>query len=82
MLRAKRVLLTGSRPWHCPSQTPAELVARIDHLRRDRKCSARRIWIELTDTGIKISQAAVGRWLSRLVLNWRRWLDIDGMPLR
>ena len=64
----------SSRPGSCPSQTPPEVVARIECLRREQKWSARRIWIELTDTGVEISRATISRWLVRLGLNRRRWL--------
>lgn len=72
----------SSRPSRCPSQTPDKVVELIASLRRERKWSARLIWIELTDRGYSISQATVGRWLARLGLNRRRWLDVDGEPLR
>lgn len=38
--------------------------------------------VELTDTGVEISRASVGRWLVRLGLNRCRWLDVDGTALR
>ncbi|WP_259460464.1 IS481 family transposase [Propionibacterium australiense] len=72
----------SSRPACCPSPTPPEVIEEIERLRRERKWSARLIWIELTDTGVEISQATVGRWLRRLGLNRRRWLDVDGELLR
>lgn len=72
----------SSRPDHCPAQTPKEVVELIARLRRERKWSARLIWIELIEQGIDISQATVGRWLRRLGLNRRRWLDVDGELLR
>lgn len=48
-----------SRPSHSPRQIPDEVVAEIARLRRERKWSARLIWIELTDQAISISQATV-----------------------
>lgn len=72
----------SSRPGRCPVQTPTEVVTRIENLQRERKRSVRRIWIELTDAGVEICQATVGRRLTRLGLNRCRWLDVDGTPLR
>lgn len=72
----------SSHPGRCPTQVPDEVVELIARLRRERKWSARMIWIELRERGITISQATVGRWLRRLGLNRRRWLDVDGEPLR
>jgi arginine repressor len=55
-----------------------EVVARIETLRREKKWAARLIASELTEDGISISPATVGRWLARLGLNRRRDLDPDG----
>lgn len=48
----------------------------------DRKWSARLIAVELTRLGDPIATRTVGRWLERLGLNQRRFLDTDGTPLR
>jgi transposase InsO family protein len=72
----------SSAPHHRPTALHPDLVAEIERLRRQRKWSARRIAIELTDQGHRVSTATVGRWLVRLGLNRRRWLDVDGEPLR
>ncbi|MEW2505923.1 IS481 family transposase [Amycolatopsis sp. NPDC047767] len=67
-----------SVPHHQPSSTPAEVVARIEQLRRQRKHSARRIATELSAEGITISVRTVGRHLLALGLNRRRLLDPTG----
>ena len=71
-----------SAPHHRPTQLPPDLVAQIERLRRDKKWSARLIAAELTEQGHPVSPATVGRWLIKLGLNRRRWLDVDGEPLR
>jgi transposase InsO family protein len=58
------------------------VVAEIERLRRTHKWSARLIAVELAEQGHRVSVATVGRWLVRLGLNRRRWLDVDGEPLR
>ena len=72
----------SSAAHHHPRQLQAEIVAQIEQLRRDKKWSARLITLELNDRGHKVSVATVGRWLMRLGLNRRGWLDVDGEPLR
>ena len=72
----------SSSPLRRPTQLDADIVASIERLRRTRKWSARLIASELTDQGHRVSPATVGRWLVRLGLNRRRWLDVDGEPLR
>ena len=72
----------ASTPCRNPTTLHPDLVAEIEHLRRARKWSARLIAVELTDRGHPVSTATVGRWLVRLGLNRRRWLDVDGEPLR
>jgi transposase len=71
-----------SVPHHQPTATPAEVVARIEHLRRQRKYSARRIATELAAEGITISVRTVGRHLLQLGLNRRRFLDPTGQNNR
>jgi transposase InsO family protein len=71
-----------SAPVRRPGQLDARIVAEIERLRRTRKWSARLIAVELADQGHRVSVATVGRWLVRLGLNRRRWLDVDGEPLR
>ena len=72
----------ASTPRRCPTALHPDLVAEIERLRRDKKWSARLIAVELTDRGHRVSTATVGRWLVRLGLNRRRWLAVDGEPLR
>ncbi|WIX76837.1 IS481 family transposase [Amycolatopsis carbonis] len=71
-----------SVPHHQPTATPAQVVARIEQLRRHRKYSARRIATELTAEGITISVRTVGRHLLALGLNRRRSLDPTGASNR
>lgn len=68
----------SSTPRRQPTATPAEIVARIEQLRREKKWSARRIGLELANDGIQISTRTVGRHLAMLGLNQRRFLDPDG----
>ena len=72
----------SSAPHSSPTQLDAAVVARIEALRRTRKWSARLIAAELAADGVRVSAATVGRWLARLGLNRRRFLDTDGEPLR
>lgn len=67
-----------SVPHHQPTATPAEIILRIEQLRRDRKWSARRISTELAGEGITISTRTVSRHLVHLGLNRRRFLDPTG----
>jgi transposase InsO family protein len=71
-----------SIPHQQPSATAAEVVNRIEQLRRDRKYSARRIATELAANGIAISVRTVGRHLRHLGLNRRRFLDPTGASNR
>jgi transposase len=71
-----------SPPRSSPTQTPPDVVERIERLRRDNKWSARRITIELANQGVGISERTVGRWLARLGINYRRFLDPDGSANR
>ena len=59
----------SSVPHPSPTQTPPEIVERIERLRRNHKWSARRITLELTGQGVRISERTVGRWLERLADN-------------
>ncbi|WP_329417476.1 helix-turn-helix domain-containing protein [Streptomyces sp. NBC_01268] len=68
----------SSVPHSSPSQTPPEVVERIERLRRDNEWSARRIALELTNQGVRISERTVGRWPVRPGTNHRRYLDPDG----
>ena len=72
----------SSAPHHHPGQLDPRVVAEIERLRRTYKLSARLIAVELAEQGHRVSVATVGRWLVRLGLNRRRWLDVDGEPLR
>jgi transposase InsO family protein len=76
------LLERSSAPHHQPTSLHPDLVVDIERLRRDKKWSARLIAAELTDRGHRVSIATVSRWLVRLGLNRRRWLDTDGEPLR
>jgi transposase len=67
-----------SVPHHQPTAAPAEVVVRIEQLRRARKYSARRIATELAAEGITISVRTVGRHLLQPGLNRRRFLDPTG----
>jgi transposase InsO family protein len=71
-----------SVPHHQPTATPAEVVVRIEQLRRQLKYSARRIATELAAEGITISVRTVGRHLLQLGLNRRRFLDPTGATNR
>ncbi len=68
----------ASAPTFSPTLTPAEVVARIETLRRKKKWTARQISRELGLEGVSISVATVGRWLQRLGINRRKFLDPDG----
>jgi transposase InsO family protein len=72
----------SSAPLRRPTELEPDLVAEIERLRRDKKWSARLITVELAEQGHRVSVATVSRWLVRLGLNRRRWLDTDGEPLR
>ena len=67
-----------SVPHSQPTATPPVVVARIEQLRRDKKWSARRIQLELTNEGVSVSTRTVGRVLERLGLNLRRFIDPNG----
>lgn len=67
-----------STPHHQPTATPAEMVTRIETLRRDKKWSSRRIALELSAEGTRISVRTVSRHLAHLGLNRRRFLDPTG----
>jgi transposase InsO family protein len=71
-----------SVPHRQPTATPAEVVVRIEQLRRQRKYSARRIATELAADGITISVRTVGRHLLHLGLNRRRFIDPTGQNNR
>ncbi|GAB1511151.1 hypothetical protein JCM33774_31930 [Actinophytocola sp. KF-1] len=67
-----------SVPHHQPTATPAQVVVRIEAMRRDHKWSARRIALELAGEGVAVSVRTVARHLARLGLNRRRFLDPTG----
>ncbi len=71
-----------SVPLCSPTQIPPDVVERIEQLRRDNKWSARRITLELASQGVRISERTVGRWLARLGISQRRFLDPDGSTNR
>src|SRR5690606_20185613 len=72
----------SSVPHHQPTTIPAEVVVRIEQLRRERKYSARRIATELAAEGVTISVRTVGRHLLQLGLNRRRFIDPTGATNR
>ena len=72
----------SSAPHRSPNAIPTQVAARIEVLRRTRKWSARRIALELTVEGSAVSVRTVGRHLTRLGLNRRRFLDPCGEPNR
>ena len=71
----------SSAPATRPTRTPAQVIEQIGKLRA-KKWSARRIALELNQTGVVISVATVTRWLHRLGLARLDHLDADGQPLR
>jgi transposase InsO family protein len=68
----------SSAPHHQPSATPAEVLNRIDAMRREQKWSAARITHELAAEGAKISRRTVTRHLAELGLNRRKFIDPNG----
>ncbi len=71
-----------SVPRSTPTQIPPDVVERIEQLRRDNKWSTRRITLELASQGVRISEHTVSRWLARLGINQRRFLDPDDSTSR
>jgi transposase InsO family protein len=67
-----------SVPHHQPTATSAQVVARIEAMRREHKWSARRITLELAGEGITIAVRTVSRHLAHLGLSQRRFLDPTG----
>jgi transposase len=67
-----------SVPHRQPSAVAAQVIARIETMRRDHKWSARRITHELAGDGVTISVRTVSRQLAHLGLNRRRFLDPTG----
>jgi transposase InsO family protein len=72
----------ASVPHHQPATLDPALVDRIEKLRRDKKWSARQIADQLTAEGHQLSVSTVGRWLKRLGINRRRFLDPNGAENR
>ncbi|PLV50723.1 transposase [Mycobacterium tuberculosis variant microti OV254] len=68
----------SSTPHRKPTAKSAEIIDRIEHLRRTRKWSASRIAFELNEDGIMISRRTVTRYLAHLGLNRRRFIDPNG----
>jgi Homeodomain-like domain len=69
-------------PRRQPTATPADVVSKIEVMRRQRKWSAARIAFELNAAGVRISRRTVSRQLVALGLNRRRFLDPDGQTNR
>lgn len=72
----------SSAPHLCPTQTPPEVVERIEDLRRTRKWTARQIHLELVREGHQIAPVTVARWLRRLGISRRRDIDPTGVSNR
>ncbi len=72
----------ASRPQSQPYQIPAEILERIESLRRNRKWSARRIQHHLLELGYQLHLRTVGRWLHRLGISRLRDLTPSGEDLR
>lgn len=68
----------SSTPRRQATATSADVVARIEDLRRRNKWSAARIAFELQEGGWQISRRSVSRHLLALGLNHRRFLDPNG----
>jgi transposase len=68
----------SSIPHRSPHATPAEVIAKIEAWRRDKKWSAQRITHELAELGFLINRRTVTRQLARLGLGQRRFLDPSG----
>jgi transposase len=68
----------SSAPHRQPKATRAEVVARIEELRRTRKWSAARITFELVGQGTPISPRTASRYLAHLGLNRRKFIDPTG----
>jgi len=72
----------SSAPFARPTQVSPQVVDLIETWRRERKWTARQISRELGQQGVSVSVATVGRWLIRLGINRRRYLDPDGSSNR
>ncbi|MGP5054123.1 IS481 family transposase [Brachybacterium paraconglomeratum] len=73
----------SSAPANRPSRLPVRVVELIEHWRREKKWSARRIARELADGhGVRCCVRTVTRWLDRLGLNRIRDITPDGENLR
>ena len=81
-LGAEGLYDASSVPARSPTATSPQVVAEIERLRREKKWSARTIWVELRARGVRISQSTVGRWLRRLGISRRRDLDPSGASNR
>ena len=68
----------SSAPHRQPTATPAEVVFRIESMRRERKWSASRIVFELTQEGVQVSRRTVSRHLKALGLSRRKFIDPNG----
>ena len=68
----------SSAPDFSPTLTPSDVVAQIEKLRREKKWTARQIRRELNGQGITISLATITRWLEKLGINRRKFIDPDG----
>ncbi len=67
-----------STPHSSRSATPPEVVLLIEAWRREKKWTATRITHELGERGIRINRRTVTRYLTRLGIGRREFLDPDG----
>lgn len=68
----------SATPHYQPTATDADIVNRVETMRRERKWPASRIAFELAGTGVSISRRTVSRLLVQLGLNRRRFIDPVG----
>ncbi|GAA0276950.1 hypothetical protein GCM10009527_086650 [Actinomadura nitritigenes] len=71
-----------STPHRQPTATPAQVVARVETMRRKHKWPAARIAFELRGLGVSISRRTISRHLAHLGLNRRRFIDPTGASNR
>lgn len=68
----------SATPRYQPTATSADIVNRIETMRREHKWPASRIAFELAEAGVSISRRTVSRLLVQLGLNRRRFIDPVG----
>jgi transposase len=72
----------SSAPHSSPTQTPQDVVERIEALCRTHKFTARQIHLELTGEGHQIAPVTVARWLRQLGISRCRDIDPTGASNR